>query len=67
MKIGMTAGCYHPDPSVFENELKELKAIGFDCIDYQGFINTETDLFALPSGEFDAYVLSCKEILPFEL
>lgn len=63
MKIGMTAGRYTKDLSAFENEILELKEIGFDCIDYQGFINTSTELFSLPNGEFDAYLLACKAIL----
>ncbi|MBQ9805258.1 MAG: sugar phosphate isomerase/epimerase [Clostridia bacterium] len=62
MKIGMTAGVYNPDMAVFEQELKQLKSIGFDCIDYQGFVNTQTDLFLMEESEFDAYVRAHREI-----
>lgn len=63
MKIGMTAGCYKKDLSAFENEILELKKIGFDCIDYQGFINTSTELFEMNDATFDAYMLACKDRL----
>ena len=63
MKIGMTAGCYQKDLSAFENEVRELKEIGFDCIDYQGFINTSAELFEMSDEAFEIYVLSCKTIL----
>ncbi|MBE6601410.1 MAG: sugar phosphate isomerase/epimerase [Ruminococcaceae bacterium] len=63
MQIGMTAGAYTPDLSVFEKELQTLKEIGFTCIDYQGFINTKTELFSLNDEQFDAYVLAQKRIL----
>ena len=62
MKIGMTAGVYSPDLSVFEQELLQLKKIGFDCIDYQGFVNTNTALFDQTDAGFDAYVRAHREI-----
>lgn len=63
MKIGMTAGCYQKELSVFRAEVETLRRVGFDCIDYQGFINTKTELFQMNDGEFDAYVCAQKEIL----
>jgi len=62
MKIGMTAGVYNPDTAVFEEELKQLKRIGFDCIDYQGFVDTQTDLFVTEESEFDAYLHTHRKI-----
>ena len=62
MKIGMTAGVFSPNTAVFEEELNQLKRIGFDCIDYQGFINTQTDLFLMEESEFEAYLHPHKEI-----
>lgn len=62
MKIGMTAGLYTPDMAAFEQELRQLKEIGFDCIDYQGFVDTNTELFATEDSAFDAYVCAHKAI-----
>ncbi len=62
MNIGMIAGAYCADPSVFENCLRELREIGFTAIDYQGFVNTDTPLFSMSDDAFDAYVLEHKAI-----
>ena len=62
MKIGMTAGLYNPDTAVLEQELRSLKQIGFDCIDYQGLIDTKTELFAMDDAHFEAYLRKHKEI-----
>ena len=63
MKIGMTAGAYHPDLRVFLEEIKILKKHGFDCIDYQGFLETTAELFELSDEAFDAYLLEQKRML----
>ena len=63
MKIGMTAGKYSPDLRMFLQEIEILKKNGFDCIDYQGFVDTTTALFALSDAEFDAYLSEQKRML----
>jgi len=63
MKIGMTAGCYQKDLAVFKTEVETLRRVGFDCIDYQGFINTDTELFQMRDSEFDGYLRAQKNIL----
>lgn len=56
MKLGMTAGVFTGDLVDFEKELKQLKEIGFDCIDYQGFVNTQTPLYEMSESDFEAYL-----------
>ena len=63
MKLGMTAGVFTGNPADFEGELKQLKAIGFDCIDYQGFINTQTPLFEMSETEFKYYLTEQKRMV----
>jgi len=63
MKIGMTAGVYQKELSAFESQIRELRKIGFDCIDYQGFIDTDTALFEMSKEEFARYLLSQKQCI----
>lgn len=63
MLIGMMAGHYDPDVSVFERKLQMLSEIGYTCIDYQGLVDTDTELFSMDDAAFDAYLLSHKRIL----
>ena len=61
MKIGIIAGVYTGNHEDFYNELCELRSYGYDCIDYQGFMNTETDLFRMSDAEFKAYLCRQRE------
>ncbi len=63
MKLGMTAGVYTGDLADFEKELKQLKTIGFDCIDYQGFVNTQTPLYEMSETDFEAYLCEQKRMV----
>ena len=38
----------------FEDAFAKISSHGYDCIDYQGFVNVETDFFNLPLDEFRA-------------
>ena len=61
MKLGITSG-YFTKYGVAEGA-KRLKAHGYDCADYQNFINTETDFFKLPEKEFEKILLEEKKIV----
>lgn len=52
MRIGI-GNNYYCDTYGFEDGLKRLKSHGYDGIDYQGFVNTETPLFEKNSYEFE--------------
>ena len=41
-----------------ENAYETIKSIGYDCIDYQRFINTDTPLFNGTESDFDASLAS---------
>ena len=62
MKIGIVAGVYTGDHNKFYSELLTLCSYGYDCIDYQGFIDTETDLYRMSDDDFDTYLQRQKKI-----
>ncbi len=37
----------------FEGGIRKISSHGYDCIDYQGFVNIETEFFGLPLDEFE--------------
>ena len=45
MKIGITSS-YYTAAHGFEEGLRQLRADGYECIDYSGFVDTETPRFA---------------------
>ena len=51
MRIGMTDSIY--EKLYGEKKYELMKRHGWDCVDYQGFLDTETPLFALSGGAFD--------------
>ena len=55
MKIGITSS-YYTAAHGFEEGLRQLRADGYECIDYSGFVDTETPRFACSDAEFDAVV-----------
>jgi len=61
MKLGITSGYFKKYG--IENGAKRLKAHGYDCVDYQNFINTETDFFNLPEKEFKNQILKERKII----
>ena len=56
MKIGISASRY-TDMRGFEEGLRQLRADGYDCIDYTDFVDTETAKFRCSDTEFDAVIL----------
>lgn len=60
LKIGIINTAY----GVYELEraAEKIAAHGYDCIDYQGFINIETDFFRLSEEEFHAELLRQKTL-----
>ena len=61
LKIGITNTSY--GVYGFEGAIKRIGAQGYDCIDYQGFVNVETDFFNLPLADFEAELLRQKELI----
>ena len=56
MKIGIESSAYI-GRYVFEEGLRRMKAHGYECVDAQNFINTETPLFSMTDAEFDRQLL----------
>ena len=50
LKIGITNTSY--GIYGFEGGIEKIASDGYDCIDYQGFVDIETDFFNLPMDEF---------------
>jgi sugar phosphate isomerase/epimerase len=63
MKLGILAAHYTADLAALRLELEELRALGYECIDYQGFTETETELFSMSDEAFEKYLRDVKEIL----
>jgi sugar phosphate isomerase/epimerase len=61
MKLGITSG--YLTKYGLEAGAKRLKAHGYDCTDYQNFINTETEFFKLPEKEFERQIRKEREII----
>ena len=60
LKIGITNTSY--GVYGFEGAIEKISAQGYDCIDYQGFVNIETDFFKLAIDEFEAELLRQKAL-----
>lgn len=60
LKIGIT----HTSYGVYEypKAIERISEQGYDCIDYQNFVNIETDFFNLPLPEFEAELLRQKAL-----
>ena len=50
LKIGITNSSY--GVYEFKEAIKKIGEQGYDCIDYQGFVDIETEFFRLPEKEF---------------
>ena len=64
MKIGITAGSY-TRYGIGEGA-KKARDHGYDCFDFGGFVNTETDFFRLPEADFKAEILKSKALIEAE-
>ena len=58
LRIGITNSSY--GVYSFDEAIKRIGEQGYDCIDYQGFVDIESDFFKLPEDEFLAEVLRQK-------
>ncbi len=60
LKTGITHTSYgvHGYPGA----IAKISSHGYDCIDYQSFVNIETDFFRLPMDSFEAELLRQKEL-----
>ena len=47
----------------FEGAIAKIAKNGYDCIDYQGFVDVETDFFKLPIDEFEKELLAQKALI----
>ena len=47
----------------FEAAIEKISSHGYDCIDYQGFVNVETDFFNLPVLEFEKELKRQRELI----
>lgn len=47
----------------FEVALAKISSHGYDCIDFQGFVNVETDFFNLPLDEFEKAVKEVRAVI----
>lgn len=50
LRIGITNTSY--GVYGFDGAIERISAQGYDCIDYQGFVDIESDFFKLPEDEF---------------
>ncbi len=53
MKIGIEQAAYLGRYG-FDEGLARMRAHGYECLDYQAFVHTETDLFRMSETEFEA-------------
>ena len=61
LKIGITNTSY--GVYGFEGAIEKIGAQGYDCVDYQGFVDIESDFFKLPDEEFFAELLRQKAVI----
>ena len=62
MKIGIEDAPYLRRLGT-EKGYEYLKSLGYDCVDYQRFLNTDTPLFECGGAEFDAAVAGDRKII----
>ena len=60
LKIGITNTSYGVHG--FDRSIEKISSHGYDCIDYQGFVNIETDFFNLPLDKFEKVLLEQKAL-----
>lgn len=61
LKIGITNTSY--GVYGFEGAIEKISSDGYDCVDYQGFVNIESDFFKLPEEEFKAELMRQKALI----
>ena len=66
MKIGIESAAYLHGDVAFADGARRMRSHGYDCLDYGGFCNTETPLFAGSEAEFENTLAEQKRILNAE-
>jgi len=66
MKIGIESAAYLHGDVAFADGARRMRSHGYDCLDYGGFCNTETPLFAGSEAEFEKTLAEQKRILDAE-
>ena len=61
LKIGITNTSY--GVYGFEGGIRKISSHGYDCIDYQGFVNVETEFFNLPLDKFEETLKEHKALI----
>ena len=64
MRIGITSGSY-TRYGIAEGA-KKAREHGYDCFDFGGFVNTETEFFNLPEEKFKAELINYKRLIEAE-
>lgn len=62
MKIGIGSDAYIGRYGLADG-VRKMKEHGYECVDYQGFVQTETELFRLGDGAFSRVLLELKAVL----
>ena len=62
LKIGITGGGY-PSDNKFNLDYEAIKEDGFDCIDFGGFVNTDSYLYKMDDEAFKTHLLELKDEL----
>ena len=62
MKIGIVDGVF-TGVYGYQEGLRRMRALGFECIDYQGFINTDKELFSFGPDAFEAYLKAQRKMI----
>ena len=62
MKTGIESAAYR-DPADLAGGYRRMRRHGYDCVDYQEFVNTETPLFEASDREFERLLREEAEII----
>ena len=62
MKTGIESAAYR-DPADLAGGYRRMRRHGYDCVDYQEFVNTETPLFEASGREFERLLREEAEII----
>lgn len=61
MKIGIESSAYEGRYGLIEG-VARMKRHGYECVDFQDFIQTDSELFALSETDFEKYLLSKRDV-----
>ena len=65
MRIGISEGAYI-HPLGIRAGAKKMREHGYQCLDYQGFVNTETEFFIASEAVFEKRLREVKNTLNAE-